>query len=196
MKQTIVIILLIFFSSISALACSCSFAWNDTFSRTAKKSEFVALVKIVSFDEFLDREILSHEGKMPYLMTVEVIKKYKGKEQRKKIKIFGDNGALCRPYLSVFKINKYYLIAPIPLDKESNTGYDFFACRTDYLEVDITKNKAYGNYSFIRKQINLQTFENKLKYGDWDLTLLGIVGIICIVLFLYRRKKKQNANKL
>jgi hypothetical protein len=101
--------------------------------------------------------------------TVEIIKKYKGKEQRKKIKILGDNGISCRPYLYAFKINGYYLAAPIPLETKLNTEYEFFVCRTDYLRVDISKNKVYGKYSLIRRRISLSSFEDKLESGDKDI---------------------------
>lgn len=195
MNRIIFVILLIFNFSFRTIACSCTFAWNDSFIRTAKKSEFVALIKVISFDKYLEREILGYDGKMPYSMTVEIIKKFKGKKQRRRIRILGDDGIMCRPYLSVFKINGYYLIAPIPLDDQTDTEYEFYACRTDFLEVDIAGNKAYGDFSLIRKQIDISTFENKLKYGDWDLLIVGAVGSILIFsLIILQRNKKRNVN--
>jgi len=179
------------------MACSCSHHWDDSFSLTAKKSEFVALVKIISFDEYLDHEIMGSDGKIPYSMTVEIIKKYKGKENRKRIIIFGDNGILCRPYLSDFILNDYYLISPNPLDNSVNTEYDFFACRTEYLKVDIGSNKAYGKYSMIRNKIDLDMFESKLENGDWDLIVVGSIGgLLIIILIFVRRNKKRNTNKV
>ncbi|AXT57564.1 hypothetical protein D1815_18090 [Aquimarina sp. AD1] len=129
-------------------------------------------------------------------MTVEIIKKYKGNEQRKKIKILGDNGMLCRPYLSNFKINSYYLVSPNALDNSANTEYDFFSCRTEYLNVDIDSNVALGNYSLIRNQINLDKFENKVKNGDWDILLLSLIlsSIILLLLFM-RRNIKRKTNR-
>ncbi|MBQ4805220.1 hypothetical protein J8L88_20330 [Aquimarina sp. MMG015] len=196
MIRSVLIILFIFFYSSNVFACSCTFAWNDSFSRTIKNSEFVALVKIISFDKYLDEDILGHNGKMPYSMTVEIIKKYKGNEQRKKIKILGDNGMLCRPYLSNFKINSYYLVSPNALDNSANTEYDFFSCRTEYLNVDIDSNVALGNYSLIRNQINLDKFENKVKNGDWDILLLSLIlsSIILLLLFM-RRNIKRKTNR-
>jgi len=162
---------------------------------TAENSEFVALVKIISFDEYLDREITDYDGKMPYSMTAEIIKKYKGKESRKRITIFGDNGMLCRPYLSDFEINGYYLVTPNPLDNSENTEYDFFSCRTEYLKVDIESNKAYGNYSMFRNQIELDSFENKLENSNRDLVIIITIGILLIlILIIGRRNKKRNAN--
>lgn len=177
-------------------ACSCFSYWNDSFSRTAENSDFVALIKVISFDSYLKMEFSEEDKKIPYSMTVEIIKKYKGEENRDRITIYGDNGMLCRPYLTDFEINGYYLISPNSLDESENTEYDFSACSTEYLEVDIESNKAYGKYSIIRYQINLDTFESKLKNGDWD---LEIVGTICVLLLLtliiVKRNKKRNANK-
>lgn len=174
------------------LACSCSRAWNDSFKLIAKKSEFVALVKILSFDEYLERGIIDYDEKMPFSMTVEVIQKYKGEEKRKKIKIWGDDGMLCRPYLSDFKINSYYLIAPNPLDNASKTDYDFFSCRTDYLKVDMSTKKAYGKYSLIRHQIDISDFERKLKNGDWDLILIiSVLFLVILCLIILQKYRKQ-----
>lgn len=196
MRYTILVISFIFLTSLRVSACSCFSSWNNSFSKTAKNSEFVVLIKVLSFDEYLDSEIMGHEGKMPYSMTVEIIKKYKGKEQRKKINILGDNGILCRPYLSNFKINGYYLAAPIPLENEPNTEYEFFVCRTDYLKVDISKNRAYGKFSLIRRQINLSSFENKLENGDKDYIFLGIIIVLLSSTFIILRNKKRNANNV
>jgi hypothetical protein len=179
------------------MACSCSSSWNDSFSKTAKTSDFVALVKVLSFDSYLESEYSDDEKKVPYSMTVEIIKKYKGEENRDRITIYGDNGMLCRPYLTDFEINGYYLISPNPINESLNAEYDFFVCRTEYLEVDIESNKAHGKYSMIRYQIDLDTFESKLKNGDWDLVIVGSVGsLLILALIVVRRNKKRNANKM
>jgi len=178
------------------MACSCFSSWNDSFSKTAKTSDFVALVKVLSFDSYLESEYSDVEKKIPYSMTVEIIKKYKGEENRDRITIYGDNGMLCRPYLTDFEINGYYLISPNPLNDSLNTEYDFFACRTEYLEVDIESNKAHGKYSMIRYQINLDAFESKLENGDWDLEKVSLISVLLILtLMIVRRNKKRNANK-
>ncbi|WP_336127162.1 hypothetical protein [Mesoflavibacter sp. CH_XMU1422-2] len=115
----------------------------------------------------MEDEIYDYDGKMPYSMTVEVIKKYKGSETRKRFKIWGDNGILCRPYIADFKVGKYYLIAPSKIESDSedeqNGDYDFFSCWNDYLAVDYDKKIAYGEYSWWRKEITLEKFERKLE---------------------------------
>lgn len=197
MRQILLFFLFTLFLSFELFACSCSRAWNDSFSLTAKKSEFVALVKIISFDEYLNHEITDFDGKMPYSMTVEIIKKYKGKESRKRITIFGDNGMLCRPYLADFEVNSYYLVSPNPLDNSAITAYDFSSCRTGYLKVNIDSNIAHGKYSMIRNQIDLETFENKLNNGNWDIVIVSTIGsMLILMLIIVRRNKKRNANNV
>lgn len=197
MKPVILTILVICIISLDLVACSCSRSWNDSFSKRVEESEFVALVKVISFDSYLEKEFSNDEKKIPYSMTVEIIKKYKGEENRDRITIYGDNGMLCRPYLTDFEINGYYLISPNPLDESLKTEYDFFACHTEYLEVDIESNTAYGKYSMIRYQINLDTFESKLENGDWDLEIVGSISLLLILTLIFvRRNKKRNANKM
>lgn len=167
--KKIILILTISFSTISQLfACDCECVGDCSFSTISNGSEFVALVKVISYDDYLEGDIIGHEGKMPYSMTVEIVKKYKGEETRTKIKIWGDNGAECRPYIANFEIGEYYLIAPNQLGKyklkgEKSTDYDFFNCNTDYLKVDLTQNKAFGKYSRKQSEIDLAIFEKELK---------------------------------
>ncbi|MEX2349556.1 MAG: hypothetical protein WD554_01635 [Flavobacteriaceae bacterium] len=161
------IVLLIFFFSIQAFACSCTCEGDCSFSAVSGGQEFVALVKVIEYSDFLEDGIYGYDGKMPYSMNVEIIKQYKGTESRECIKIWGDNGMLCRPYISNFEIGNYYLIAPSLIESDSQTGkandYDFFVCWTDYLMVDYENQVAYGEYSWWRKKITLEKFEENLK---------------------------------
>jgi len=153
-------------NSFNSFACSCECIGNCTFKAISGGSEFVALVKIIEYSDYLEDDISGYDGKMPFSMTVEVIKKYKGSESRKKIKIWGDNGALCRPYIGDFEIGSYYLIAPGILEENSELGnkndYDFYSCWTDYLSVDYKNRMVYGEYSKWRKKISLDKFEQKM----------------------------------
>ena len=153
--------------SIQTFACSCECNWGCSFSSISDGKEFVALIKVIEYSDYLEDEIYGHDGKMPYSMTVEIVKKYKGSEIKKRIKIWGDNGMLCRPYIADFEVGKYYLIAPSKIERDSQTGkandYDFFSCHTDYLKVDYEERIAYGEYSWWRKEISLDKFERKLE---------------------------------
>ena len=99
---------------------------------------------------------------------------------------------MCRPYLSNFEINGHYLIAPNALDNTSNTEYDFFSCSTDYLQVNMLTNMAYGKYSMIRYIIDIKTFESTIDHGDWDLVIAGLlIGILILTLIVRRNKKRM-----
>lgn len=162
-----ILLLTIMLISFSSFACDCECEGDCSFSRVANGMEFVALVKVIEYSDFLDEEIMGYDGKMPFSMTVEIIKKYKGTESRKRIKIWGDDGAQCRHYIAGFEIGKYYLIAPTLIKENSQLGkkddYDFFSCWTDYLTVDFDNGIAYGEYSKRKNKITLKKFENELK---------------------------------
>lgn len=172
-------------------ACSCSYSFNSTFNQTSSKSEFVALVKVLSFDEYLEFNDSESGKRIPYSMTVEVLKKFRGKEDRIQISILGDNGMLCRPYLTEFEINSHYLIAPTFIDYDSSKAYEFFSCRTDYLMYDIESNKLSGRYSWFRNKLDLETFENKLEKGDFDLIFILSFLIFILLLLSIRRILKS-----
>jgi hypothetical protein len=168
MKVLIIILISVFFNITQTFACDCECDGDCSFSVISKSAEFVALIKVISYDDFLNYEITGYDDKMPSSMTVEIIEKYKGKEVRKKIKIWGDNGAECRPYISTFIIGEYYIIAPkqlgeYRLEGESATDYDFFSCHSDYLKVDLTEKKAFGDYSKELKVIDLDVIKKELK---------------------------------
>ena len=190
----------ILFFPLDLQACTCSRSWNDSFSKTVEESEFVALVKVISFDSYLEDlypEMVGTDNTMktPNSMTVEIIKKYKGQENRKRIRVFWGNGILCKPSLTKFRINGYYLISPNPLNNSIDTEYDFSSCRTEYLNVDMDWNKAYGKYSVIRYIIDIDSFEDKLQNGDQDLVMVISIGsILILTLLVVKRNKIRNAN--
>lgn len=153
--------------SFNSFACDCECHGDCSFSQISSGMEFVALVKVIEYSDYLDQEIIGYDKKMPFSMTVEIIKKYKGTESRKRIRIWGDDGAQCRPYITEFEVGKYYLIAPTLIKENSELGkkddYDFFFCWTDYLIVDYNKGIAYGEYSKRKNKIALKEFESGIK---------------------------------
>ena len=170
MKNTFlkkILVLTMMLISFNSFACDCQCDGDCSFSGVVNAMEFIALVKVIEYSDFLDEEIMGYDGKMPFSMTVEIIKKYRGAKSRKRIKIWGDDGAQCRPYIAEFEIGKYYLIAPTLIKENSELGkkddYDFFSCWTDYLTVDYDKGIAYGEYSKRKNKITLKEFEGVIK---------------------------------
>ena len=162
-----ILLLTMMLVSFSSFACDCECEGDCSFSGVSSGMEFVALIKVVEYSDFLDYEIDGYDKKMPFSMTVEIVKKYKGNESRKRIKIWGDDGAQCRPYIANFEVGKYYLIAPTLITENSELGkkydYDFFSCWTDYLTVDYDTGIVYGEYSKQRNKISLKELESSFE---------------------------------
>ncbi|ULQ55843.1 hypothetical protein KJS94_14430 [Flavihumibacter rivuli] len=147
-----------------SFACDCDS--EGEFLTVAPKSEFVALVKVTKFLSF--RNI--YDKQTPMSMEVEIVDVYKGEEVRKKLVVWGDNGILCRPYLSQFDKGKYYVIAFFKAsdgskghvhEDERPTDYAISICGDYWLKVDKDKQKAVGMVT--KKQYEIRLTELKAK---------------------------------
>ena len=150
--------------SLRTLACDCDSQGN--FLKVAPKTKLVALIKVTRYLTFKD----IYDKPTPMSMEVEVIDIYKGKETRKTITVWGDNGALCRPYLSSFDIGKYYVIAfdegsnlyEINANKtEKKSEYSISICGDYWLTVDIKKQIAIGSVTEKLSQISLADLKKR-----------------------------------
>lgn len=163
LKLTLIILLCVIVKP--HLACDCDY--QGTFLRVAPETDFIALVKVTKYLTFSD----IYNKPTPMSMEVEIIEVYKGKEARKKIIVWGDNGILCRPYLSLFDPGKYYVIA---FNKGSDgskghvhknekiTDYSISICGAYWLNADIQKQVASGAVTEKQKQIKLSDLKVKL----------------------------------
>ncbi|MBW1294956.1 hypothetical protein [Aquimarina litoralis] len=160
------IFLITLFYSLELIACDCECNGDCSFSKSSTGG-FVALVKIIEYSKYSEYKFNGEIKKMPLAMKAEIIKKYKGEESREIIQIWGDNGALCRPYTDYFKIGKHYLIAPNKIWGNSKNGkindYSFSSCFTDFLDVDLEKKMVYGEYAPNMNEIPLNEIEEDLK---------------------------------
>jgi hypothetical protein len=161
---TLIITILTF--SQKSYACDCGS--NGEFLKVAPKSQLVALVKVKKYLTF--KKI--YDEQTPMSMEVEVISIYKGKEKRKILKIWGDNGNLCRPYLSQFKTGEYYIIAFTKgsdgtqghvHDDERITDYTISICGNYWLRVDIKSQKAFGSVTDKISEITIKDLKAKLQ---------------------------------
>jgi hypothetical protein len=130
-----IIFLTIFILTISKKALPCDCISEGEFLKVAPKSNFVSLIKVTKYLTFIDIE----GTQMPMSMEVEIIDIYKGKETKKRVVVWGDNGIQCRPYLSKFKPGEYWLNA------------------------DIIKKTADGAVTEKQSQIKLADLKAKLK---------------------------------
>ncbi len=92
----------------AAIACSC--AGSDPFVKTAARSDLVVRGKILEYQPDQTVETPSR----PLAMVVEVNEVLKGKSQSKRLTVLGDNGMICRRYVSEFPIGTEWVLAVSP----------------------------------------------------------------------------------
>ena len=157
--------LFLFVSAHSAIACSCGSAGE--FLTVAPRSGFVALVKVTKYTSFKS----IYDKQIPMSMEVEVIDVYKGVETRKTITVWGDNGWLCRPYLSQFDTGRYYVIAFHQASdgskgyvhtNEKPTDYAISICGDYWLSADTDRQKAAGAVTNKQREIDLCDLKARL----------------------------------
>lgn len=154
MQRLILVLFVQFVFSTKILACSCGYL--GPFMETAKYTSLVALVKVTKYLTFKD----IYDKKIPMSMEVEILEVYKGVEKRTKITVWGDNGILCRPYLSRFKEGRYYVIAfdtgryGGSHSDEKDTDYAISICGEYWLNVNFEKSEATGDIDSKNKTIS------------------------------------------
>jgi hypothetical protein len=162
MKRQIVIFGMILFLTIKTdVTCDCNY--KGPFLEMSKQTPLVALIKVSKYLTFKD----IYHIKTPMSMEVELIEVYKGTESRKTVTVWGDNGNLCRPYLSEFKEGQYYLIA-FNIDKKNqmNTEYAISSCGTYWLNVDFINSLVSGDINSkdrTNTTISLEQIKSQLK---------------------------------
>ena len=143
-------------------ACDC--ITNGRFLEAAHKSDLIALVKVTKYLKYID----SNTYNSPLSMEVEIIDKYAGSELNKKIIVFGDNGMMCRPYLSEFKEGEYYIIAfnsiKNSLASNSSTEYEISICGEYWLSVD--KHLEFASGDIIEGHDKMTLSELKAKLNE------------------------------
>jgi hypothetical protein len=161
------ILLTVLFLALVQITFACECDSQGEFLTVAPKAPLVALVKVKKYLTF--REI--YDAKTPMSMEVEIIEVYKGTETRKTITVWGDNGILCRPYLSQFVAGKYYVIAfykgsdgskgHVHKD-EKTTDYVISICGDYWLQADIKTQIATGAVAEKQTQISFAELKEKL----------------------------------
>ena len=168
------IILLFFFLVLhhEGYSCSCDYAGN--FIKVSKDADLVALVRVKDHEDYFSLYPQIDTIERPMSVRVEIIKKYSGDEERKEVKIFGDNGYLCRE--SILHLNKgdYYIVA---VHRSQNKTWDYGVTETEddyqisscgeflltYKPESKTVNGRIKGKAKKEKSVDLETFERIIK---------------------------------
>jgi len=108
--------ILIMLSSTSAYACSCS--WAGPFLSVAPGTPLIIRAKVVGHS-VPNRDV-------NLAMDVEVLEVFKGSAKGKRIRIWGDNGAQCRPYIKAFPVQTEWVFAITELRADGPGKGDYF----------------------------------------------------------------------
>jgi hypothetical protein len=140
MKKIFLLLVIIFSLSYSrpVYACSCHSVSEDFFetvlidNRKAVENidganQSILTVITAQIKEYEKRK----DDRAPLYMIVEIESIIQGQDFRKNIKIWGDNGGLCRPYVTNFQLGKKYILAM----KKNKEGYYLSACGKYYQEL-------------------------------------------------------------
>lgn len=117
--RTVIIILTVFINLIAVKSFGCDCESQGDFYKVSPNTHLVALVKINKYLTFKD----IYDSPTPMSMEVEIREVFKGVDNRKTVKVWGDVGHLCRPYLNQFSVDSLYVIAFQKGEKGSEFGH-------------------------------------------------------------------------
>jgi hypothetical protein len=100
MKKTLLTLIILGTVTAQVLACSCDY--QGDFLTVAPKTKLVAFVKVLGYPT-----VRNWFNRGTVAMEVEIQEVYRGKESRKEVIVWGDDGTMCRPYVSWFKPGQY-----------------------------------------------------------------------------------------
>lgn len=150
--RTLIILLTISFGLTTMKAYACDCEPQGDFYNVSPNADFVALVKVNSYLTF--KHI--HDNPIPMSMNVEVLEVFKGIENRKEVRVWGDLGHLCRPYLSQFSVDSFYVIAFFKGEEgrfghkdENKSDYSISNCGEYWLKATAESSKLIGYQSAI-----------------------------------------------
>jgi hypothetical protein len=134
----------ILLATLSSSACDCEY--GGSFMKVSRQMPAIVLVKVIAHSDSLGKY-----SKIPLAMEVEVMEVFRGDEKRKRITIGGDDGHLCRPYVTQFKVGGLYIMAlyqinPVPGQKEG-AAYAISICGAYWLDVEKDTGRVHGDIS-------------------------------------------------
>lgn len=151
--RTVIIILTVFLSLTTEKLFACDCELEGNFYRVSPTSDLVALVKINKYLTFKN----IYDNPTPISMEVEVLEVFKGIENRKRIKVWGDFGHLCRPYLNQFSVDSLYVIAfhkgkkgDFEHKEETENDYSISNCGEYWLKANSNSETLIGSESTIK----------------------------------------------
>lgn len=152
MKHLFILLFLLPAFSSQSFACDCDY--EGGFLTVAPNADLIVVVKVTKYLTFKD----IYNEKTPMSMEVEITEVIQGEEKRKTIIIWGDNGALCRPYLNIFKEGNSYVMA-----LNGTNDYNISNCGRYWLHVNPTDKTVSGDIAEKTTTLTLAELRKRLQ---------------------------------
>ncbi len=126
---------------------------------TVSASPEITVVRgtVIKYTDWVSRP----DDRIPVIMEIKVDEVFKGKNVPAKIRVHGDRGADCRPYLNQFPPNTQWIFA---LNEMPSGEYTISVCGEFWLK--IKKNEIKGQIIYDQKHppktISLSTFREMM----------------------------------
>lgn len=162
MNYKYIITISIFFYCFISSTIGCGCEVEGPFLKLAPSAKLIAVVKVKQYLSFEELEGIE----VPMSMEMEVVKVLKGTETRPFIKVWGNNGMMCRPYLSLFEENSTWVMAfgedgALGHDGASTEDYGVSHCGEQFMPVKMgTVSGFIGSEQF--EQISIGALQAKL----------------------------------
>lgn len=148
-------------SAIPSLALACTCIWSGPFLKVAPSTALIVRAKVIDY--------YGESRGISLAMDVEVIEVLSGSNDLRQIRIWGDNGSQCRPYVSAFPEGTEWIFAVSPSKNERESGgFALSACGEYWVKVEnsmITGRIAGSNFPRADQkpdQMELEVFKGAL----------------------------------
>lgn len=148
--------------------CSCDYIGN--FLKASEYAEVIAIIKVNEHNNYfpLTGAAPPDTINQPLSATFEIIEILKGKEERKEVEVFGDDGVLCRPYIDKFEVGKYYIVGLLQGEdadrgfgiRETAEDYQILICGEFWLEYNPDSKMVEGLIKKKRRKTSTMPLED------------------------------------
>jgi hypothetical protein len=195
------ILVLTLFLTVKTFGCDC--AWGGDFLKLSNESAIIFQLEVLGHEK-LDRE-------RDEILIAKVLKLYKGNLKSDTVRLRGDDGNHCAPYVSQFKIGERYIAQILRADWKDlwlrNCGEFDLKIKGDTINPELLE---FGHLPQTTK-ISLASFEEALRDTlgaeanfrtiehitekktpfDKTIALLGLLGLI-VLGWIYKRKQRHH----
>lgn len=166
-KHHLLLVAIIFFQNQISFACGCT--TDGSFLEVSTGAELIAVVEIkdyLTYEEMMGEDV-------PMSMSIKIKQVLKGNEPENEIIVWGNNGLMCSPYLSLFDIGTTWVMAfkTAPMEGHKNAeieDYGISNCGENFLKVkgNIVSGLISGGNSY--QSMSIPTLKKSLDIINRD----------------------------